>query len=366
MTGATAAPRVQGGWLFAPATDLALILGPLAVALVAHFTLPPGFGSPLWAYVLFVVSFDVAHVWATGYLTYFDRTAVASRRTLLMAIPAVTFAVSLLLHHHSNVLFWTAVAYVAIGHFIKQQIGFVMLYKGLAKRRGGLDDRLDKAAVWMGALGPLALWHATPGVAFEWFGADETFAIRLTETQAQLIVVGMLATQVAWAGRQLWLLANGRAPTVPKVVWVVASWCSWWLGLRVATNFIVATAFINLFHGIPYTALVWWRVSRAPTERAAFIRRWATRSKWVSFYILLVALALVEESLWEAFVWRAYLPELGLAVESVGAIATSAWVALLSLPQITHYVLDGVLWRMTPDNADLRGLVFESAARRSG
>lgn len=355
---ASPAPGRRPGWLFGPLPDLSLVLGPLALACVAHFALPQDFGSPLWAYVLFVVSFDVAHVWATGYLTYFDRAGFASRRRLLLAIPAITFVASLALHLHSNVLFWTAVAYVAIGHFIKQQIGFVMLYKGLARARHPIDDRLDKAAVWMGALGPLALWHADPGAAFEWFGADETFAIRLTEGQAHAAVAAMVVTQVTWVTRQVWLTAKGRSPNVPKVAWVVASWCSWWLGLRVASNFIVATAFINLFHGIPYTALVWWRCSRASDARAAFIRRWAARSSWIAFYALLVGLALIEETLWERFVWQAYFPDLGLDLVSIGAVATSAWVALLSLPQITHYVLDGVLWRMTPDNADLRDLVI--------
>jgi hypothetical protein len=350
--------RPNGAWLFGPRRDLSLVLGPIAIATVAHFAVPADFGSPLWAYLLFIVSFDVAHVWATGYLTYFDRHTLRARRGLLIAVPIVTFVASFGLHLASNVLFWTAIAYVAIGHFIKQQIGFVMLYKGMARERSPADYRLDKLAIWLGALGPLALWHADPQAAFEWFGADEEFALRVPRWLAHCVVGAMGTTQLVWISRQLWLRAAGRPVSIPKVVWILASWVSWWMGVRVAANFIVATAFINLFHGIPYTALVWWRCSRAPDGRAEFIRRWATRSSIVAFYLLLLSLALVEESLWERFVWHAYLPEMGISLETLGAVATSAWVALLSLPQITHYVLDGVLWRLTPANADLRRLIL--------
>ena len=345
-------------WLFGPGRDLSLVLGPLALATVAHFVVPADFGSPLWAYLLFIVSFDVAHVWATGYLTYFDRHALRARRSLLIAVPAITFVASFGLHLASSVLFWSAVAYVAIGHFIKQQVGFVMLYKGMSGERSSLDYRLDKWAIWLGALGPLALWHADPAAAFEWFGAEEDFALRVPLGFAHATVGLMVAVQVSWVTRQVWLRTNGRQLSTPKVVWVLGSWVSWWMGVQVAANFIVATAFINLFHGIPYTALVWWRCSRAPEQRAAFIKRWATRSSILAFYLLLLSLALVEEALWERFVWHAYLPDYGVTPETLGAIAVSAWVALLSLPQITHYVLDGVLWRLTPANADLRSLVL--------
>ncbi len=355
-----ASRSIGGGsqWLFGPRRDLALVLGPLLLALGAHALVPSDFGNPLWAYILFVVSFDVAHVWATGYLTYFDRIQFKARRRLLLMIPLVCFTASFGLHLYSNVVFWTAVAYVAIGHFIKQQVGFVMLYKGLANERSTLDYRLDKAAIWLGALGPIFLWHADPAEAFEWFGAHEDFALRVPPALAHTVVGLMLALQVGWLGRQLARIRAGDVPSVPKMVWVIASWVSWWLGVRVATNFIVATAFINLFHGIPYTALVWWRCSRAPQGRAPFIRRWMERSSIGAFYLVLLGFALLEEGLWERFVWHTYLPGMNIDVEVLGAIAVSVWVALLSLPQITHYVLDGVLWRMTPANSDLRELVI--------
>jgi hypothetical protein len=77
-------------------------------------------------------------------------------------------------------------------------------------------------------------------------------------------------------------------------------------------------------------------------------------SRWgvVLFVGLLVLLAFVEEGLWDLFVWR----------EHPGIFATTQWfnwqrndrllsflVPLLALPQITHYVLDGFIWKVRQD-----------------
>jgi hypothetical protein len=142
-------------------------------------------------------------------------------------------------------------------HFIKQQVGFFMLYQAMAGERGAADYRLDKLAIWLGALGPLALWHADPLAAMKWFGADEEVALRIPTWLANEVVCLMGVVHTTWIARQVWLYRSGRPASIPKMVWVVASWASWWMGFRVAANFIVATAFISLFHGIPYTALVW-------------------------------------------------------------------------------------------------------------
>ena len=64
--------------------------------------------------------------------------------------------------------------------------------------------------------------------------------------------------------------------------------------------------------------------------------------------------ALVEEVLWDGVVWKVYLPQLtGAPAPAMGALALSAWVAALSLPQIVHYFLDGYIWKLDGSNPDL-------------
>ena len=59
-------------------------------------------------------AFDVAHVWATAYLTYLDKQAFRARRTLYLWAPPLSFLVAFALHLTSPVVFWTALSYFAI------------------------------------------------------------------------------------------------------------------------------------------------------------------------------------------------------------------------------------------------------------
>ena len=58
-------------------------------------------------------------------------------------------------------------------------------------------------------------------------------------------------------------------------------------------------------------------------------------------YLTLLGLALMEEALWELAVWGEHFSDEFLLD------ATWLWlvVPLLALPQLTHYVLDGFIWR---------------------
>ena len=68
------------------------------------------------------------------------------------------------------------------------------------------------------------------------------------------------------------------------------------------------------------------------------------RSGLGAFLGLLVALAFAEELLWDRLVWH----ERGWLFGNGAALGENllAWVVpLLAVPQLTHYVLDGFLWR---------------------
>ncbi|MEO0336153.1 MAG: hypothetical protein AAF202_07155, partial [Pseudomonadota bacterium] len=67
------------------------------------------------------------------------------------------------------------------------------------------------------------------------------------------------------------------------------------------------------------------------------------------FYGLLLGLAYVEEGFWDAFVWREHetvFPAFQSLPFLTDEVLKSAAVALLILPQLTHYILDGFIWRV--------------------
>lgn len=69
---------------------------------------------------------------------------------------------------------------------------------------------------------------------------------------------------------------------------------------------------------------------------------------WLVFFSLLGILAYLEEGLWDGLVWRehatvfSWFQVLPVVTEQP---LLALLVPLLALPQMTHYVLDGFIWR---------------------
>jgi hypothetical protein len=347
-------------WIISGRADVSMVAVPFGIAFIAlALLMGAGASEPLWAYLLCFVAFDVAHVWTTAYLTYLDPDAMARHRKLYLWPIPISFFGAFALHLYSPTWFWTALAYFAIYHFAKQQYGFIAIYKAKAGERSLFDYRLDKWTLWAGAFGPVLMWHATPKVQFDWFDGGEKFLFRLPELASSLVAAVMALFATVWLLRQVHRFVETREVNVGKTMWMVGSWISWFIGVRMADHILVSAAFLNFFHGFPFLLLVWHRcrVRWSKEERGpgAPWMVWLTkRAGWLWFYGIVFGLAVVEELLWDGAVWGTYLPSLtGLSKPQLGAIALSFWVSLLSLPQIVHYFLDAYIWKLNDSNPDL-------------
>jgi hypothetical protein len=73
--------------------------------------------------------------------------------------------------------------------------------------------------------------------------------------------------------------------------------------------------------------------------------------------IIIWFLAYFEEGLWDQFVWHErdvlFHPLSFLTSLNIN-LSTSFWVTFLSVPQVTHYFLDGVIWKRRTSAADLK------------
>jgi hypothetical protein len=81
----------------------------------------------------------------------------------------------------------------------------------------------------------------------------------------------------------------------------------------------------------------------------------------VAFVGVLIAFALAEEALWDWLVWGDHPAVFGGRNHVLGLSDSPLLafvVALLAVPQATHYVLDGFIWRTSHANPDVRRLVL--------
>ncbi len=74
---------------------------------------------------------------------------------------------------------------------------------------------------------------------------------------------------------------------------------------------------------------------------------------WLFSWGLIFILAFVEEGLWDITVWQEHSAIFGTRhmqnFSMDGALLTLV-VPLLALPQITHYILDGFIWKIKKDD----------------
>lgn len=325
--------KVTRPWIHGPIFDSFLILGPslFAVLFVAltHESYP---SLPLWMWVVFVMGIDVSHVYSTLFKTYFHKEEFEKRKTLLLMAPVVVFILGVFLHTLSSSLFWTILAYLAVFHFIRQQYGFMRLYD-----RGSTSfRRLDEVLVYALTLYPVIYWHCHPR-DFHWFMEGDFIS-------GWPVLIERIAFFIYLAIIGLYLFSQFKrdAFNLPKNLLIAGTGLSWYAGI-VWFNGDAAFTITNVVaHGIPYMALIWsWGRKK---EARPFTVSWGIPV----FLLSLLFLAVLEESLWAGLVWREHLNFFSWS-DSLPAIkdkdTLSLVVPLLTLPQATHYFLDGFIWK---------------------
>ncbi len=371
-------------WLVSPAFDLGWFLCPGLLALIAGVAL--GLYAPVSAnssssapeslglWIGGVVLVDVAHVWSSLYRTWLDPGARVRHADLLRATPLVVFGIGLIAHLISPALFWSALAYLAVFHFIKQQEGIASLYlraEAISSTAGSgaagsgasgsaeiRQRRLTKAAIWASTLGPVLYWHANLPRQFSWFMPGD-FLPGLTPVLGTVALWVQVPIVVAFVIARI---ARGRAGHPMLTAWVLLTALSWNVGIVWFNDDRVFTLTNVFVHGVPYMALVWAAGGRERVVEGLGldVRGRASARAWIfvaaaGFYALLLALAVVEETLWDRLVWHDREFLFGVGRLDLDDIGVALVVAVLTVPQATHYILDRYIWRPGSSNPELAG-----------
>ncbi|MBX3188678.1 MAG: hypothetical protein KF819_16795 [Labilithrix sp.] len=347
-------------WLFSRNVDLGVFLGSalfsFAMLGVGALTGALDAETPAWAWVPAIVLCDVAHVWSTIFRTYLDPAERRARARLFTVAPAVGLAASVALYAVGDRAFWRALAYLAIFHFVRQQYGWVSLYRA---RAGETDGRfIDAAAIYASTLWPLLHWHTHLPRRFAWFIPGDIVA--LPSFVMPVATIAYVSALGAYAIRAATLWMRGAANPGKDVV-VATTAVAWYVGI-VAFDSDYAFTVTNVFmHGIPYFALVFVqsRARAAVRTQAPSIGERITKRVFLYLGVLWL-IAFGEEMLWDRAVWhdRSWLFGEGW---DVGALKLFI-VPLLALPQLTHYVLDGFIWRRRANPAAFEPQVTASTS----
>jgi hypothetical protein len=349
--------RERGPWLVSARWDIAVFGGSALLAfgllLLGRLTGLLDRALPAWAWIATVVFVDVAHVWATAYRVYLDPDEVRRRATLYLGIPPAAYVAGVVLYSiGSAALFWRVLAYVAVLHFVRQQYGWVALYRRRLGVRSTLDCVLDDAAIYSATLYPLLYWHAHLPREFDWFIAGD-FIPGLPHSVADVLLPVHLAIGALYALRQVQLQVTGRPVSPGKNLILATTWLSWYVGIVVLNSDYAFTVTNVLVHGIPYLAFVWtWGRARFAGSGAPLARVFRPHA-WPLYLAPLLVAAWLEEWGWDRVVWHERAGLFPGPALLPGPVILSLVVPLLALPQATHYALDAWIWRVRPENPDL-------------
>lgn len=338
-------------WLFSAPVDLGVFAGSAVMSLLL-LAVGAQFGilndeSPDWTWVSAVLLVDVAHVWATGFRVYFDPAEVKRRAWLYALVPLFGYAIGVALYSENANLFWRVLAYVAVFHFVRQQYGWVRLYRAKLKEPNDWGKYIDTATIYLATVYPLIYWHANLPRNFEWFVQND-FAALPQVLEKIVFPIYVLALAIYFL-KSIYLALFKNFYNPGKDIVVLTTAVCWYLGIVQFDSDYAFTVTNVLIHGIPYFAIVWF-YARAKRETAAKPYRLFS-SNIVFFLSILWLLAYAEEVLWHRSVWheREWLFGADWNLEDWKMY----FVPLLALPQITHYVLDGFVWRRK-SNQNLR------------
>ena len=346
----SASPRLggDGSWLFSRNIDLSVFLGS-AIASLLLLALGWRLGildgeSPDWAWVSAVLLIDVAHVWSTSFRVYFDKEELKRRLSLYLLVPVFGYVVGVALYSESELTFWRVLAIVAVFHFVRQQYGWVALYRRKLNETKRWTWWIDTTAVYMATVYPLAFWMTSLPRNFQWFIENDFFQLPAFVDDV-LFPVYLLALG-AYILKSVYLYFAQGFLNLGKDIVVSTTAVCWFAGIVMFNSDYAFTVTNVLIHGVPYFALIWF-YARSRRETTGRLYR-VFSSNWIVFLATLWAFAYVEELFWSRGVWHERTWLFGSNWDWTDS--RTYLVPLLAVPQLTHYILDGFIWRRKGNN----------------
>ncbi|AZA79090.1 hypothetical protein EG347_16995 [Chryseobacterium sp. G0186] len=331
-------------WIHNAKTDGWFILSPPFLVLLIIFLFQKQIQGlennySFYTWLLLIVFVDVAHVYSTLFKTYFVKDEVQKRKLLYFGIPVVSWCLGIALFQFGSLVFWSVLALIAVFHFIRQQYGFMRIYARFEPNNW--SKRIDEVAVYAATIFPMLYWFKTPR-AFTWFVNNEFDWLKNLPNYIGFITVLYVGVLVIWVVKTIFDTLKTKSINIPKAALITGTYLSWYFGIVYFNNDLLFTFLNVVSHGIPYIALIYIReIKQKESHQLNRMLIFKSASGIILFIGVILGFAFLEEFLWETLVWNEHFSlDFNLSENFLQFL-----VPLLVVPQLTHYLLDGFIWR---------------------
>jgi hypothetical protein len=341
-------------WLYGSFVDSIFILFPPFICLALIFIFPTFFiqnNLSNLSWLLLVVFIDVAHVYSTLFRTYFHKPTFNKNKILFTFAPLVALVVSILVYSIKPILFWRILAYLAVFHFIRQQYGFVKLYSR-NEFQTKIQMKVDSIMIYASTIYPIIYWHFSADRKFTWFVQDDFITYKSNFIlNASLIAYSIVI--LTYLTKEFQSIVKTKKINLPKNAIIFGSSLSWYFGI-VYFNSDITFSLLNIIcHGIPYMSLIWiFSIKQKSIDYLLIGKSIFSKFGILFFLLLILLLAYSEEGLWDYLVWKEHSSLFKIFPKSYFILDKSLIaiiVPLLSVPQITHYIIDGFIWKVSKE-----------------
>ena len=354
-------------WLFSKKTDLLSLFLPVWLIWIWAFTADLENKSlPTWAWFVFILGIDVCHVWSTVFRTYLNKSDRLNHKKSIRYIPLILLPILFSTALISTQLFWSVLAYIAVFHFIKQQYGFLALYTFKNQEKPSkLKKQFDKWTIYTGMVYPVIFWHFDKDRVFNWFIEHDFLPLFELINSIQIfsyLNIGYFILLIVWIGSEI-KASKGKHFAWGKVFWVVSTSLNWYIGIVHFNSDYIFSITNVVAHGVPYLVLIInYKIGEEQIQRGGKLAFTEALMSTFSVLVLIFFIGFFEEYFWDMLV--------NLERHEIFEIVSPYWIhienspvlialstAILTLPQATHYVLDGIIWKFNASNPKLKGII---------
>lgn len=331
-------------WIHNAKTDGWFILSPPFLILLIIFLFQKQIEGlenhySFYTWLFLIVFVDVAHVYSTLFKTYFIKAEIQKRKLLYYGIPLLSWILGMILYQFGSLTFWSALVLIAVFHFIRQQYGFMRIYARFEE--DNWSKKIDEVAIYLATIFPMLYWFKTPR-AFNWFVENEFQWFQNIPNYVPFLKVLYFIILLVWMIKTVIGIIKTKQINLPKNALIIGTYLSWYFGIIHFNNDLVFTFLNVISHGIPYVTLIYIReIKQKESTQLNKLSVFKSTLGVFLFIAVILTFAFFEEFLWEILIWREHF--------SWDFKLSEFWfqflIPLLIVPQLTHYLLDGFIWR---------------------
>jgi hypothetical protein len=348
--------KKQQPWIFSPSVDVFGILSWPFIILIVILTFPDFFMqhaeiSPL-LWILVVMGIDVSHVYSTLFRTYLDPLTFKNHQQFFKFLPIAVWIAGIVLYTFGALLFWRVLAYLAVYHFIRQQYGFLKIYMRNENKESWFYTYTVYLIYFITGI-PVLIWHCSPDRIFVWFVKEDFISLHFQFIIPYLKIL-LAALLIFYVVVEVYSIVKNRYINSAKNILLAGTCISWYMGIVYFNSDLIFTLFNVVSHGIPYIVMIWiYGNKKSIKETTPRWYKYVFSWKGVILYLsIILVFSFMEEGLWDSLVWQEhhnYFQAFHFIPSLTNNVLLSVVVPLLSVPQISHYIIDGYIWRLKED-----------------